>query len=168
MQWLQDMDQNLWLARQSIKYPEQRMKEHADVHRRELEFAVGDRVLLHELKQKTPLLNITGCEGATKLNARYVGACPIIERVSELAYRLETPAHNGNKVLTMERTLHVCTMHLRGNSKILPSISGNREDSGSTVTVPLDGLLDSREFRALTQQQPARRGCGGKAVKKWH
>ena len=64
-----------------------RQKSYADIRRRDLEFQVGDQVLLRVSSTKGIVR--FGTKG--KLSPRYIGQFLIIARVGKLAYRLELP-----------------------------------------------------------------------------
>lgn len=64
-----------------------RQKSYADVRRRELEFEVGDQVLL----KVSPTKGVVRFGTKGKLSLRYIGPFSIVERVGILAYRLELP-----------------------------------------------------------------------------
>ena len=72
-------------ARAYLLKAQQRQKSYADTRRRELIFAVGDKVLLStkNLRLATP--------GSRKLLPRYVGPFEVIQRVGEVAYKLALP-----------------------------------------------------------------------------
>ncbi|XP_022008397.1 uncharacterized protein LOC110907771 [Helianthus annuus] len=69
-----------------------RKKSYADKHRKPLEFAMGDRVLL----KVSPWKGVVRFEKHGKLNPCYVGPLKILERISKVAYRLELPDELGN------------------------------------------------------------------------
>jgi hypothetical protein len=64
-----------------------RQKSYADVRRRDLEFAVGDEVLL----KVSPTKGIVHFGIKEKLSPRYIGPYLITARVGSLAYRLQLP-----------------------------------------------------------------------------
>ena len=64
-----------------------RQKSYVDVRRRDLEFAVGDEVLL----KVSPTKGIVRFGIKGKLSPRYIGPYLITARVSSLAYRLQLP-----------------------------------------------------------------------------
>jgi hypothetical protein len=64
-----------------------RQKSYVDVRRRDLEFAVGDKVLL----KVSPTKGIVRFGVKGKLSPRYIGPYLIIARVGSLAYRLQLP-----------------------------------------------------------------------------
>ncbi|XP_035816160.1 uncharacterized protein [Zea mays] len=64
-----------------------RQKSYADVRRRDLEFAVGDQVLL----RVSPIKGVVRFGVSGKLSPRYIGPFTILARVGSLAYRLQLP-----------------------------------------------------------------------------
>ena len=78
---LQELKQNLAQA-------QSRMTESANKHRRNVEFNVGDRVLL----RLQPYRQISVARpGSAKLSRRYYGPFVITERIGKVAYRLQLP-----------------------------------------------------------------------------
>ena len=71
-----------------LKVVQSRQKSYADLHRREVEFDVGDYVFL----KVTPMRGVTRFGVKGKLAPRYVGPFEVIERIGEVAYRLNLPA----------------------------------------------------------------------------
>ncbi|XP_035822455.1 uncharacterized protein, partial [Zea mays] len=64
-----------------------RQKSYADVRRRDLEFVVGDQVLL----RVSPTKGVVRFGVSGKLSPRYIGPFTILARVGSLAYRLLLP-----------------------------------------------------------------------------
>ena len=77
---VREIRQNM-LAAQSLQ------KSYADVRRRELEFVVGDQVLL----RVSPTKGVVRFGTTGKLSPRYIGPFVITARVGSLAYRLQLP-----------------------------------------------------------------------------
>ena len=73
-------------AKRHIAVAQNRQKQHADRHRRELQFEAGDRVMLSTAN--TPI----AAGPAYKLKPRFTGPLKIIEVVSPVAYKLQLPA----------------------------------------------------------------------------
>jgi hypothetical protein len=71
--------------RQNILAAQSRQKSYADVRRRDLEFAVGDQVLL----RVSPTRGVVRFGVSGKLSQRYIGPFSILARVGSLAYRLQ-------------------------------------------------------------------------------
>jgi hypothetical protein len=72
-------------AKQLLQNAQQKQAEQANKHRRDLEFAVGDKVLLStaNIVIKTP--------GKQKLLPRFIGPYEILQRVGRVAYKLKLP-----------------------------------------------------------------------------
>ena len=76
------------VIRDRLKIAQDRQKSYADNRRRDLEFEVGDMVFLRISTWKGILR--FGKHG--KLSPRYIGPYRIVERIGEVAYRLELPS----------------------------------------------------------------------------
>jgi hypothetical protein len=108
------------------------------VRRRDLEFAVGDQVLL----KVSPTKGIV-CFGATgKLSPRYIGPFVIIARVGSLTYRLQFP-------YSMKGVHNV--FHISMLRKYLPDPE-HKIDLGS-ITVPQDLTMECCPVRILESSE---------------
>jgi hypothetical protein len=85
--WIQQTAQKVQEIRQNMLAAQSRQKSYADVRRRDLEFAVGDQVLL----KVSPTKGVVRFGTTGKLSPRYIGPFDIIARVGSLAYRLQLP-----------------------------------------------------------------------------
>ena len=65
-----------------MKAAQDRQKSYVDLHRRDIEYAVGDKVFL----KVSPWKEILRFEKYGKLSPRYIGPYEVIERVGLLAY----------------------------------------------------------------------------------
>jgi hypothetical protein len=74
-------------ATEHLHHAQQRQKKYADEHRREIEFKVGDHVLL-----STANLRFIHKDKASKLLPKYLGPFAITKKVSPVAYELALPA----------------------------------------------------------------------------
>jgi hypothetical protein len=83
--WVQQTSQKVPEMRQNILAAQSRQKSYADVRRRDLEFAVGDQVLL----RVSPTRGVVRFGVSGKLSRRYIGPFSILARVGSLAYRLQ-------------------------------------------------------------------------------
>nr|XP_027086555.1 uncharacterized protein LOC113708294 [Coffea arabica] len=84
--WMEDAQEKIKLIRQRLQTAQSRQKSYANNRRKDLEFEVGDQVFL----KITPLRSVTAGRGK-KLQPRFVGPFPILQRVGKVAYRLELP-----------------------------------------------------------------------------
>ena len=80
------VSRDLLAAKLHLEEARRRMKALADRHRREKEFAVGDRVLLN-----TKNIELMHSGPSRKLQARFVGPFRIRARIGPVAYRLQLP-----------------------------------------------------------------------------
>lgn len=115
-QFASSMNKILLDAQSSIRSAQQRQKFYADKHRRFQTFALNDMVLLNS---KNYTLSGTGSD---KLNAKFVGPFKIIEKISDVAYRLELPTkiHNVFHVSQLKPYIPSSTISNRFESNQLP------------------------------------------------
>jgi hypothetical protein len=85
--WVQQTSEKVWEIRQNILAAQSHQKSYADVRRRDLEFAVGDQVLL----RVSPTRGVIRFSVSGKLSLRYIGPFSILAWVGSLAYRLQLP-----------------------------------------------------------------------------
>ncbi|GJS69182.1 hypothetical protein Tco_0702023 [Tanacetum coccineum] len=100
-----------------------RHKSYADLQRKPMEFQVGDKVML----KVSPWKGVVRFGKRGKLNPRYVGPFKVIERVGEVAYKLELP----EELSRVHNTFHVSNL--------------KKCHADEPLAVPLDGLhLDDK------------------------
>ncbi|KAJ9562471.1 hypothetical protein OSB04_007631 [Centaurea solstitialis] len=85
--------------RERLRTAQSRQKSYADRRRSDLEFQVGDRVLL----KVSPWKGVIRFRKRGKLGPRYIGPFTVLARVGKVAYRLELPAVLGQ----IHSTFHV-------------------------------------------------------------
>ncbi|XP_074291906.1 uncharacterized protein LOC141618724 [Silene latifolia] len=72
-----------------------RQKSYADLKRSEIEFVVGDKVLL----KVSPMNGVKRFGKRGKLSQKYIGPYEILDRVGEVAYRLALPPTLAREIL---------------------------------------------------------------------
>ncbi|GKV02736.1 hypothetical protein SLEP1_g15133 [Rubroshorea leprosula] len=77
------------LIKERLRAAQSRQKSYADRRRRDLEFEVGDHVFL----KVSPTRGVLRFGIRGKLSPSYIGPYPILERIGEVAYRLELPGN---------------------------------------------------------------------------
>nr|GEY75213.1 putative reverse transcriptase domain-containing protein [Tanacetum cinerariifolium] len=96
-----------------------RQKSYADLKRKPMEFQVGDKVMLKVSPWKKRVVRF-GKRG--KLNPRYVGPFKVLERIVDVAYKLDLP----EELSRVHNTFHVSNLKKR--------------HADEPLAIPLDGL----------------------------
>ncbi|KAJ9560905.1 hypothetical protein OSB04_006065 [Centaurea solstitialis] len=96
---VQRTTEDIQRIRERLRTAQSRQKSYADRRRSDLEFQVGDRVLL----KVSPWKGVIRFRKWGKLGPRYIGPFTILARVGKVAYRLELPAVLGQ----IHSTFHV-------------------------------------------------------------
>ena len=86
-------------VKKCLKAAQDRQKSYVDKHRREMEYEMGEKVLL----KVSPWRGILRFGKQGKLSPRYIGPYEILERVGPLAYRLALPT----ELLQIHDVFHV-------------------------------------------------------------
>lgn len=97
---------------QQILVAQSRQKSYADTMRQNLEFQVGDQVLL----KVSPTKGVMRLGTKGKSNPRYIGPFPIMEHIGKLAYQLEFPksmkgVHNVFHIFMLQTCLRDLEHH---------------------------------------------------------
>nr|GFB83169.1 putative reverse transcriptase domain-containing protein [Tanacetum cinerariifolium] len=95
-----------------------RQKSYADLKRKLMEFQVGDKVMFKVL----PWKGVVRFGKRGKLNPRYVGPFKVLERIRDVAYKLDLP----EELIRVHNTFHMSNLKKR--------------HADEPLTVPLDGL----------------------------
>ncbi|KAJ9546782.1 hypothetical protein OSB04_019325 [Centaurea solstitialis] len=91
--------ESIELIRERLKTAQSRQKSYADKRRSDLEFSVGDDVLL----KVSPWKGVIRFRKRGKLGPRFIGPFKVIARVGKVAYRLELPP----ELSQIHNTFHV-------------------------------------------------------------
>nr|GEW76999.1 putative reverse transcriptase domain-containing protein [Tanacetum cinerariifolium] len=102
----------------SPKVQSQRRKSYADLKHKPMKFQVGDKVML----KVSPWKGVVRFVKRGKLNPRYVGPFKVLERVGDVAYKLNLP----EELSRVHNTFHVSNL--------------KRCHANEPLAVPLDGL----------------------------
>ncbi|KAJ9541114.1 hypothetical protein OSB04_027620 [Centaurea solstitialis] len=89
-------------VRERLKTARDRQKSYADKHRKDIEFQVGDQVML----KVSPWKGVIRFGKKGKLSPRYIGPFRITERIGAVAYKLELPVELGG----VHNTFHVSNL----------------------------------------------------------
>ncbi|GJX56389.1 putative reverse transcriptase domain-containing protein [Tanacetum coccineum] len=109
-----------------------RQKSYADLKRKPMEFQVGDKVML----KVSPWKGVVRFGKRGKLNPRYVGPFKVLEKVGEVAYKLELP----EELSRVHNTFHVSNL--------------KKCHANGPLAVPLDGLhLDDKVLDGNTRRR---------------
>nr|CAD1842405.1 unnamed protein product [Ananas comosus var. bracteatus] len=84
---LREAEEKVRLVRERLLTAQSRQKSYSDKCRRDLKFAVGDRVFL----KVSPMRGVKRFGVRGKLSPRYIGPFEVLERVGAVAYRLALP-----------------------------------------------------------------------------
>ncbi|GJV63365.1 putative reverse transcriptase domain-containing protein [Tanacetum coccineum] len=120
---IQETTEKIIQIKQRMQAAHDRQKSYADLKRKPMEFQVGDKVML----KVSPWKGVVRFGKRGKLNPRYVGPFKVLEKVGEVAYKLELP----KELSRVHNTFHV------SNQK--------KCHADEPLAVPLDGLhLDDK------------------------
>ena len=84
---MKESEENIKLIQDRLKVAQSRQKSYADSKRKETVYEVGDRVYL----PVSPLQGVKPFGVKGKLAPRFVGPYKVLERMGEVAYKLELP-----------------------------------------------------------------------------
>ncbi|GJU14666.1 putative reverse transcriptase domain-containing protein [Tanacetum coccineum] len=120
---IQETTEKIIQIKQRMQAARDRQKSYADLKRKPMEFQVGDKVML----KVSPWKGVVRFGKRGKLNPRYVGPFKVIEKVGEVAYKLELP----EELSRVHNTFHVSNL--------------KKCHADEPLAVPLDGLnLDDK------------------------
>ena len=96
---IRDTTEAVRLIKQRLETAHSRQKSYADSKRRDVSYEVGESVLL----KVSPLKGVVRFGKRGKLNPRFIGPFPVIEKVGNVAYRLDL----GDELRQVHNVFHV-------------------------------------------------------------
>ncbi|GJS81013.1 putative reverse transcriptase domain-containing protein [Tanacetum coccineum] len=120
---IQETTEKIIQIKQRMQAARDRQKSYADLKHKPMEFQVGDKVML----KVSPWKGVVRFGKRGKLNPRYVGPFKVLEKVGEVAYKLELP----EELSRVHNTFHVSNL--------------KKCHADEPLAIPLDGLhLDDK------------------------
>ncbi|GJZ17685.1 putative reverse transcriptase domain-containing protein [Tanacetum coccineum] len=126
---IQETTEKIIQIKQRMQAARDRQKSYADLKRKPMEFQVRDKVML----KVSPWKGVVRFGKRGKLNPRYVGPFKVLEKVGEVAYKLELPEELSRvdivrrEVKRLKRS-RIPLVKVRWNSKRGPEFTWERED----------------------------------------
>ena len=139
---LKERDQMLDVIKEQLQRSQQLMKQRADTRRREVDFEVGDKVLvkLRPYRQRSMAKRIN-----EKLSARFYGPFEILAKVGRVAYKLKLPE---------DAKIHP-TFHVSQLKKVVG-------EPGETVAIPpqmtSEGVLETEPAAVVQERKNGKTG----------
>nr|GFC28026.1 putative reverse transcriptase domain-containing protein [Tanacetum cinerariifolium] len=115
---VQETTEKIIQIKQRMQAAHDRQKSYADLKRKPMEFQVGDKVML----KVSPWKGVVRFGKLRKLNPGYIGPFNVLERVGDVAYKLDLP----EELSRVHNTFHVSNL--------------KKCHADEPLAVPLDGL----------------------------
>ncbi|GJR93260.1 putative reverse transcriptase domain-containing protein [Tanacetum coccineum] len=138
---IQETTEKIIQIKQRMQAARDRQKSYADLKRKPMEFQVGDKVML----KVSPWKGVVRFGKRGKLNPRYVGPFKVLEKVKEVAYKLELP----EELSRVHNTFHWDNITMDFVTK-LPKTSQGYD----TIWVIVDRLTKSAIFTPMRETDP--------------
>nr|GFC03446.1 putative reverse transcriptase domain-containing protein [Tanacetum cinerariifolium] len=142
---IQETTKKIIQIKQRIQAAHDRQKSYADLKRKPMEFQVRDKVMLKVL----PWKGVVRFGKLGKLNPRYVGPFKVLERVGDVAYKLDLP----KELSRVHNTFHVSNMkNYHADEPLAVSLNGlHVYDKLHFITEPVE-IVD-HEVKRLKQSR---------------
>nr|GEW04873.1 putative reverse transcriptase domain-containing protein [Tanacetum cinerariifolium] len=128
---IQETTEKIIQIKQRMQAAHDRQKSYTDLKRKSMEFRVGDKVML----KVSPWKGVVHFGKRGKLNPRYIGPFSVLERVRDVAYKLDLPKKLSREpVEIMDHEVkrlkqsRIPLVKVRWNSKQGPEFRWERED----------------------------------------
>ncbi|GKF20675.1 hypothetical protein Tco_0069313, partial [Tanacetum coccineum] len=142
---IQETTEKIIQIKQRMQVARDRQKSYADLKHKPMEFQVGDKVML----EVSPWKGVVRFGKRGKLNPRYVGPFKVVERVGEVAYKLELP----EELSRVHNTFHVSNLKkCHADKPLAVQLDGlNLDDKLYFVEEPVE-IVD-REVKRLKRSR---------------
>ncbi|GJW22744.1 putative reverse transcriptase domain-containing protein, partial [Tanacetum coccineum] len=142
---IQETTEKIIQIKQRMQAARDRQKSYADLKRKPMEFQIGDKVML----KVSPWKGVVRFGKRGKLNPRYVGPFKVIERVGEVAYKLELP----EELSRVHNTFHVSNLKkCHADEPLAVPLGGlNLDDKLHFVEEPVE--IVGREVKRLKRSR---------------
>nr|GFA65046.1 reverse transcriptase domain-containing protein [Tanacetum cinerariifolium] len=142
---IQEATEKIVQIKQRMQAACDRQKSYTDLKHKPMEFQVGDKVMLKVL----PWKGVVRFGKRGKLNPRYVGPFKVLERVGDVAYKLDLP----EELSRVHNTFHVSNLKkCHADEPLAVSLDGlHFDDKLHFVNEPLE--IEDREVKRLKRSQ---------------
>ncbi|GJV64393.1 putative reverse transcriptase domain-containing protein [Tanacetum coccineum] len=142
---IQETTEKIIQIKQRMQAARDRQKSYTDLKHKPMEFQVGDKVML----KVSPWKGVVRFGKWGKLNPRYVGPFKVLEKVSEVAYKLELP----EELSRVHNTFHVSNLKkCHADEPLAVPLEGlHLDDKLHFVEVPLE--IVGREVKQLKRSR---------------
>ncbi|GJS91165.1 putative reverse transcriptase domain-containing protein [Tanacetum coccineum] len=142
---IQETTEKIIQIKQRMQAARDRQKSYADLKRKPMEFQVGDKVML----KVSPWKGVVRFGKREKLNPRYVGPFKVLEKVGEVAYKLELP----EELRRVHNTFHMSNLKkCHADEPLAVLLDGlNLEDKIYFVKEPVE--IVGREVKRLKRSR---------------
>nr|GEX94770.1 putative reverse transcriptase domain-containing protein [Tanacetum cinerariifolium] len=142
---IQETTKKIVQIKQRMQVARDRQKSYADLKRKPMEFQVGDKVML----KVSPWKGVVRFGKRGKLNPRYVGPFKVLERMGDVAYKLDLP----EELSRVHNTFHVSNLKkCHADEPLVVSLDGlHFDDKLQFVEEPVE-IVD-REVKRLKRSR---------------
>ncbi|GKB52963.1 putative reverse transcriptase domain-containing protein, partial [Tanacetum coccineum] len=142
---IQETTEKIFQIKQRMQASRDRQKSYADLKRKPMNFQVEDKVML----KVSPWKGVVRFGKRGKLNPRYVGPFKVLEKVGEVAYKLELP----EELSRVHNTFHVSNLKkCYADEPLAISLDGlHFDDKLQFIKEPVE-IMD-REVKRLKQSR---------------